>query len=164
MKRMATNSGRGFTLVEMLIALTLGLVVVGAAVQLFSRSVSATWLISQRAELQQNARASSNLLTKDISLAGAGLPTGGVALASGTGIQTASMDATTPASAIWVRPTRLRSPIPTRPSGQPARHQLHVWRDSGMETGSHGERRRRTDGRDHDGLCRHHVSCSPTTP
>jgi prepilin-type N-terminal cleavage/methylation domain-containing protein len=85
MKRQATNSARGFTLVEMLIALTLGLLVIGAAVQLFSRSVSATWLISQRAELQQNARASSNLLTRDISLAGAGLPTGGVALASGTG-------------------------------------------------------------------------------
>ncbi len=49
MKRQATNSARGFTLVEMLIALTLGLVVIGAAVQLFSRSVSATWLISQRA-------------------------------------------------------------------------------------------------------------------
>jgi prepilin-type N-terminal cleavage/methylation domain-containing protein len=81
---MSTNSDRGFTLVELLIALTLGLLVVGAAVELFSRSVSATWLISQRAELQQNARASSNLLSKDISLAGAGLPTGGVALASGT--------------------------------------------------------------------------------
>ena len=85
MKRISTTSSGGFTLVEMLISLTLGLVVVGGAVQLFSKSVSATWLISQRAELQQNARASSNLLTRDISLAGAGLPTGGVALASGTG-------------------------------------------------------------------------------
>ena len=80
-----TNSDRGFTLIEMLISLTVGLVLVASAVQLFSRGVSATWLISQRAELQQNARASSNLLTKDISLAGAGLPTGGLALASGTG-------------------------------------------------------------------------------
>ncbi len=85
MRRMSTNSGRGFTLVEMLVALTLGLIVVGAAVQLFSKSVNATWIVSQRAELQQNVRASSNLLTRDISLAGAGLPTGGVALASGTG-------------------------------------------------------------------------------
>jgi prepilin-type N-terminal cleavage/methylation domain-containing protein len=85
MRRFPTSSSRGFTLVEMLVSLTLGLVVVGGAVQLFSKAVSATWLISQRAELQQNARASSNLLTRDISLAGAGLPTGGVALASGTG-------------------------------------------------------------------------------
>ena len=80
-----TTSDRGFTLIEMMISLAVGLVIVGAAVQLFSRGVNATWLISQRAELQQNARASSNLLNKDISLAGAGLPTGGVALASGTG-------------------------------------------------------------------------------
>jgi prepilin-type N-terminal cleavage/methylation domain-containing protein len=78
-------SDRGFTLIEMMISLAVGLVLVGSAVQLFSRGVNATWLISQRAELQQNARASSNLLNKDISLAGAGLPTGGVALASGTG-------------------------------------------------------------------------------
>jgi prepilin-type N-terminal cleavage/methylation domain-containing protein len=85
MSRMSTTSSRGFTLVEMLVSLTLGLVVVGGAVQLFSKSVSATWLISQRAELQQNVRASSNLLTRDISLAGSGLPTGGVALASGAG-------------------------------------------------------------------------------
>lgn len=85
MRTASTLNSRGFTLVEMLIALTLGLVVIAAAVQLFSRGVSATWVVSQRAELQQNARASSNLLTKDISLVGAGLPTGGVAIASGTG-------------------------------------------------------------------------------
>jgi prepilin-type N-terminal cleavage/methylation domain-containing protein len=85
MRSLSTTSSRGFTLVEMLIALTLGLVVIAAAVQLFSKGVSATWMVSQRAELQQNARGSSNMLTKDISLAGAGLPTGGVALASGTG-------------------------------------------------------------------------------
>jgi prepilin-type N-terminal cleavage/methylation domain-containing protein len=78
-------SDRGFTLIEMMISLAVGLILVGSAVQLFSSGVNATWLISQRAELQQNARASSNLLNKDISLAGAGLPTGGVALASGTG-------------------------------------------------------------------------------
>ena len=85
MRNLSTTSGRGFTLIEMLIALTVGLIVIAAAVQLFSRGVSATWVVSQRAELQQNARASSNGLTKDISLAGAGLPTGGVAIASGTG-------------------------------------------------------------------------------
>jgi prepilin-type N-terminal cleavage/methylation domain-containing protein len=80
-----TTSARGFTLIEMMISLAVGLIVVASAVQIFSRGVNATWLISQRAELQQNARASSNILNKDLSLAGAGLPTGGVALASGTG-------------------------------------------------------------------------------
>jgi prepilin-type N-terminal cleavage/methylation domain-containing protein len=84
MRSATKNSNRGFSLIELLIALGVGVLVLGAAVQLFSKSVGATWLVSQRAELQEDARAASNLLTKDISLAGAGLPSGGVALASGT--------------------------------------------------------------------------------
>jgi len=84
MRRTSTTSGHGFTLIEMMISLTLGLILIAAAVNLFSKGMSATWLISQRAELQQNARASSNMLYKDVSLAGSGLPTGGVALSSGT--------------------------------------------------------------------------------
>jgi prepilin-type N-terminal cleavage/methylation domain-containing protein len=79
------TTSRGFSLIELLIALGVGVLVLGAAVQLFSKSMAATWTVSQRAELQEDARAASNLVTKDISLAGAGIPTGGVALASGTG-------------------------------------------------------------------------------
>jgi hypothetical protein len=78
------TSSRGFSLVELLIALGVGILVLGTAVQLFSKSMQAAWLVSQRAEMQQDARAASNLLTKDISLAGAGMPSGGIALASGT--------------------------------------------------------------------------------
>ncbi|MGA9040537.1 MAG: prepilin-type N-terminal cleavage/methylation domain-containing protein [Terriglobales bacterium] len=84
MRSATKNSNRGFSLIELLIALAVGVLVLGAAVQLFSKSVTATWLVSQRAELQEDARAASNLLTKDISLAGAGMPSGGIALASGT--------------------------------------------------------------------------------
>ena len=69
---------------ELMIALGVGMLVLGTAVQLFSKSVNAAFVVSQRAEMQQNARAASNLMTKDISLAGAGLPSGGIALASGT--------------------------------------------------------------------------------
>ena len=87
MRNLTTHSVRGFSLIEMMIALGVGLVILGAAVQLFTRSVNVTWLVSQKSELQQDARAASNLLTKDISLAGAGLPSGGVALPpkNGTG-------------------------------------------------------------------------------
>jgi prepilin-type N-terminal cleavage/methylation domain-containing protein len=85
MSSVRATSDRGFTLIEMMVSLAVGLILVGSAVQLFSRGMNATWLVSQRAELQQNARASSNILNKDLSLAGAGLPTGGLALASGTG-------------------------------------------------------------------------------
>jgi hypothetical protein len=70
---------------EVLVAMAVGLVVIGGAVQIFSKGVDSAWVTSQRAELQQDARAASTIMLKDISLAGAGLPSGGVALASGAG-------------------------------------------------------------------------------
>src|SRR5689334_15338469 len=85
MKRPATST-RGFTLMEMMVSLALGAVVLGVAVQLFSQGVNATWVISQRAEMQQDLRAATDFLQKDISLAGSGPPVlaQGIALPSGT--------------------------------------------------------------------------------
>jgi len=51
------SSSRGFTLMEMMISLFVGVLVLGVAVQLYTKSLEATWMISQRAELQQDARA-----------------------------------------------------------------------------------------------------------
>jgi Prokaryotic N-terminal methylation motif len=65
----------GFSLLEMVIAMALGTVVLGAAVQLYSQGVAATWTVSQRAEMQQDFRAASDMLTRDLSMAGAGLGT-----------------------------------------------------------------------------------------
>jgi prepilin-type N-terminal cleavage/methylation domain-containing protein len=85
MGRRSTNPGCGFTLIELLVSLAVGMIVVGAAVKLFSQGMASTFVISQRAEMQQDLRAASNLILKDISLAGAGMPPGqGVALPSGT--------------------------------------------------------------------------------
>jgi prepilin-type N-terminal cleavage/methylation domain-containing protein len=85
MGRRSTNSGCGFTLIELMVSLAVGMIVVGAAVKLFSQGMAATFVVSQRAEMQQDLRAASNLILKDISLAGAGMPPGqGVALPSGT--------------------------------------------------------------------------------
>ena len=86
MRRSATYKNQGFTLVEVLVAMALGLIVLGAAVQLFSKAVDGTFLVKQRAEMQQNGRAAVGLMTQDISLAGAGLPTSGIQLPSATGI------------------------------------------------------------------------------
>ena len=72
----STNRESGFSLLEMTIAMALGTLVLGAAVQLYSQGVGATWTVSQRAELQQDFRATSNMLTKDLSLAGEGLGNG----------------------------------------------------------------------------------------
>src|SRR5208282_143975 len=80
MGRTSANSSSGFSLIELLVALAVGSLVVGAAVQLFSQGMAATFVVSQRAQMQQDLRATSDMLLKDISLASAGLP-------SGTGIQ-----------------------------------------------------------------------------
>jgi prepilin-type N-terminal cleavage/methylation domain-containing protein len=71
---------RGFSLIEMMIAMITGTVVLGGAVQLYSSGVSATFMVSQKAELQENFRAASNILRNDLSMAGAGLSNAAIAL------------------------------------------------------------------------------------
>jgi prepilin-type N-terminal cleavage/methylation domain-containing protein len=73
MRQTSRSSTRGFSLIELMLALALGLLITGAAVKLYSTGVDATWVIQQRAEMQQDLRAAENLILRDISLAGAGL-------------------------------------------------------------------------------------------
>jgi prepilin-type N-terminal cleavage/methylation domain-containing protein len=73
MSRVSNRSSRGFSLIELMVALALGLLITGAAVKLYSTGVDATWVVQQRAEMQQDLRAAEDMLLKDISLAGAGL-------------------------------------------------------------------------------------------
>ena len=85
------HTTRGFTLLELTIAMALGLVVLAATVTLFQQAVKMNWTTSQRAELQSDFRAASNLLSRDISMAGSGslgqqgLAAGSVILPSGAG-------------------------------------------------------------------------------
>lgn len=74
------NSQRGFSLVEMLISFALGLMVLLLMAQLFKSGMDTSFLINQRAENQQNMRAAMDLISKDVSMAGAGLPSGGIQL------------------------------------------------------------------------------------
>jgi prepilin-type N-terminal cleavage/methylation domain-containing protein len=76
MKHHSKQRESGFSLLEMVVATALGTIVLGAAVQVYIQGVSATWTVTQRAEMQQDFRAASNILTKDLSLAGAGLGNG----------------------------------------------------------------------------------------
>lgn len=79
---------RGFSLLEMMIAMALGVIVIGTSVEMYSRAVNATWTVSQRAEMQQDFRAAANMLTKDLSLAGAGMGNNvQIALPSGNGVK-----------------------------------------------------------------------------
>jgi len=90
--RNTSNSSGGFTLLELLISAVIGLILVLAAAQMYSLSLQASFLTSQKAEMQQDFRAAANLLQRDISLAGAGalgqqgLANSQVGLPSGTGI------------------------------------------------------------------------------
>src|SRR5271169_5543627 len=72
----STKRESGFSLLEMTIAMALGSIVLAAAVQIYIQGVQATFTTTQRAELQQDFRAASNILTQDLSLAGAGLGDG----------------------------------------------------------------------------------------
>lgn len=83
--RSSETKARGFSLVELLVALALGLIVLAASTQLFKNGMDATLLVSQSSEMQQNVRATLNLVAKDVSMAGSGLPSGGLALPYGAG-------------------------------------------------------------------------------
>lgn len=73
---------RGFTLLELMVASALGLLVIGVMASLFKTGMNTTFTITQRMETQQNLRAAIELMTKDIGLAGSGLPSGGLQLST----------------------------------------------------------------------------------
>jgi type II secretory pathway pseudopilin PulG len=81
------RQSHGFSLLELMVSMVLGFIVMGSMVQLFSMGMKSTKLVSQRAEMQENMRAAIELMTKDISLAGAGMPAGGIQLPNGVGSQ-----------------------------------------------------------------------------
>ncbi len=89
--RRAHKSVLGFTLLELMISAAIGAVLIVFAADLFSRAMRASWIASQRSELQQDFRAASNLLQRDISMAGAGalgqqgISTSAVGLPASTG-------------------------------------------------------------------------------
>ncbi|HYW37879.1 MAG TPA: prepilin-type N-terminal cleavage/methylation domain-containing protein [Terriglobales bacterium] len=85
MSNRLTKREGGFSLLEMMVAMGVGSIVLGAAAQLYIQGVNATWAASQQAELLQDFRAASDMLTRDLSLAGAGLnPGAAIALPSAT--------------------------------------------------------------------------------
>lgn len=85
MKMPRPKSGSGFTLTELMIAMAVGLIVMGALATLFKSGMDSAMIVTQRAETQQNMRAAIDLMVKDISMAGAGLPSGGIQLPTGAG-------------------------------------------------------------------------------
>jgi prepilin-type N-terminal cleavage/methylation domain-containing protein len=85
MRRSENHKNRGFSLMELMVAMAMGVVILTAAVSLFSKALSASFIVTQRAEMQQDGRAAMDMMAKDISLAGAGISSGGVQLPDGAG-------------------------------------------------------------------------------
>lgn len=83
--RSSESNARGFSLMELLIAMALGLIVMASTVQLFKGGMDATILVNQTSEMNQSARAALNLVAKDVSMAGSGMPPGGLPLPYGAG-------------------------------------------------------------------------------
>jgi type II secretory pathway pseudopilin PulG len=76
----ALKSQLGFSMLELLVASSIGLGVILAMASVFKTGMDVSFRVTERAETQQNMRAAMQLLTKDISMAGAGLPSGGLQL------------------------------------------------------------------------------------
>src|ERR1700680_2180170 len=85
MKTRIAKSQNGFSLLELMIASLIGVILMAAKSSLFRLGMNATFTVTQRAETQQNMRAAIELMTKDISMAGAGLPSGGLQMANNGG-------------------------------------------------------------------------------
>jgi type II secretory pathway pseudopilin PulG len=89
--RRTSNPNRGFTLLEMSISAAIGMVLVIAAAQLYSKALAVSLVTSQKSQLQQDFRAAANILQRDISMAGAGalgqqgIATSAIALPANTG-------------------------------------------------------------------------------
>ncbi len=82
MKMRIDKSLHGFTLLELMIASVIGVIIMAAMTGLFRIGMNAIFVVTQRAETQQNMRSAIDLMTKDISMAGAGLPSGGLQMAN----------------------------------------------------------------------------------
>jgi prepilin-type N-terminal cleavage/methylation domain-containing protein len=85
MRPTTKNTKRGFSLLELMVAMAIGLIVLGAATQLFKTAMDSTTLVTEQAEMQQNVRSALNMIARDVSMAGAGLPPGGLPLPYGGG-------------------------------------------------------------------------------
>ena len=75
----------GFTLPELLVSTTIMLIVLGGAMGTLKSALTVGDTATQMADSNQNLRAGSNLLVRDLMLAGRQFPIGGLPIASGTG-------------------------------------------------------------------------------
>jgi prepilin-type N-terminal cleavage/methylation domain-containing protein len=76
------RSQKGFSLFELLIAMTVGAVVLAAATLLYQKSVQVSNVVVSHAELQTEMRGAMNQIARDLNQAGTGIPLGGIPIPS----------------------------------------------------------------------------------
>jgi type II secretory pathway pseudopilin PulG len=93
-----TTSESGFTLVELMVASVITLTVIGIALTTFQNAMSLNETATQVADSNQNLRAGTNLLVRDLLQTGRGIPTGGISIPSGSGATPLNRPAPPPGS------------------------------------------------------------------
>ncbi len=83
--RQSSLSCRGSSLVEMTMSTLLTGVLLLAGGALFRPAMDISYLMTQQAAMQQSARSALNVISRELSLAGNGIPGGGIQLPGGTG-------------------------------------------------------------------------------
>jgi prepilin-type N-terminal cleavage/methylation domain-containing protein len=77
----------GFTLTEMMVAMAVMLIVVGGALTTFQNAMQVNDSASQLADANQNLRAGTNQLIRDLMMAGRIIGAEGVSMPSGAGVR-----------------------------------------------------------------------------
>src|ERR1700737_1107933 len=80
-----TSREDGFTLIEMLVASTVMVLILSAVMTAFNRAMNINDVGAQMSDSDQNLRAGSNLLIKDLLQAGRVIGVGGIPIPSGAG-------------------------------------------------------------------------------
>ncbi len=81
---MRRNSG--FSLIELLVAVTITIAIVGVSLDALNQGQHASEAISLMSNMTENLRAGMDQIQRDFVLAGSGIPTGGISIPNGSGI------------------------------------------------------------------------------
>ena len=83
-RREGTNPAGGFTLIEFAISNLAVMIMLAATFTLLNTIFTANSGIADVMQTQQNIRVAMNMITRDVTMAGTGLPSGGIAVPNGT--------------------------------------------------------------------------------
>ena len=76
----------GFTMIEFLVAAAISLVLIAAAVAAFTDALRSNEMVTLSADLNDNLRASMDLISRDLVFTGTGIPPSGISIPSGAGV------------------------------------------------------------------------------